>query len=281
MSGTSARGLFRSTGNTSVHIVKTFDGFERTTEAPREEHDFYPTPPEVTRALLAYEGDRLRALGSVWEPACGDGAMAREIEAFGLPVIASDMIDRGCRGSELRSFYDFSITMAPAIVTNPPYCEINARDGKGKWLEHAMSLGAEYVAFFLNADWHCASGLAPLLERHPISRVYSCRWKVDFTGKGSRHNATLGSSGTRRGPEKRRCASWIAATVGRSRSYDHHPRPLPRHRPRSDAGGEGRADHRPGRARRHGPSASGGSPRHTRGPSHCGNEAGGNREGET
>jgi len=32
MSATSARGLFRATGNTSTHIIKTLEGFERTTE---------------------------------------------------------------------------------------------------------------------------------------------------------------------------------------------------------------------------------------------------------
>lgn len=184
MSAPSSRGLFRATGKTSTHIVRALDGYEKADTIPREADDFYPTPPEVTRALLAVEGDRLLGLGSVWEPAAGDGAMAREIEAFGLPVILSDLIDRGCR-AEIRSFYDFSITMAPAIVTNPPYCEINARDGKGRWLTHSLGLGAQYVALFLNWDWPAAAGLSGLLARHPISRVYVCRWKVDFTGKGT------------------------------------------------------------------------------------------------
>ena len=111
--------------------------------------------------------------------------MAREIEAFGLPVVASDLIDRGCPRAEIRSFYDFPVSMAPAIVTNPPYCEINARDGKGRWLTHSLDLGARYVALFLNWDWPAAKGLAGILAQHPISRVYVCRWKVDFTGKGA------------------------------------------------------------------------------------------------
>lgn len=173
MTAPSAKGLFRATGKVS------------TDTAPREEHDFYPTPPEVTRALLAAEGDRLGELGAVWEPACGDGAMAREIEAFGLPVICTDLIDRGCAGAEIRSFYDFASPMAPAIVTNPPYCEVNARDGKGRWLTHSLDLGVEYLALFLNWDWPAAAGLAGTLARHPISRAYVCRWKVDFTGKGA------------------------------------------------------------------------------------------------
>lgn len=184
MSAPSARGLFRATGNTATHIVRTLEGFERAESVPREAEDFYPTPSEVTRAFLAAEGDRLCPLGSVWEPAAGDGAMVREIEAFGLPCIPSDLIDRGC-GAEIRSFYDYTAPLAPAIVTNPPYCEINARDGRGRWLAHALGLGVEYVALFLNWDWPAAKGLDALLARHPISRAYVCRWKVDFTGKGS------------------------------------------------------------------------------------------------
>jgi hypothetical protein len=39
----SARGLFRATGKTATHVVRTLDGYERTAEAPRETHDFYPT----------------------------------------------------------------------------------------------------------------------------------------------------------------------------------------------------------------------------------------------
>lgn len=185
----SARGLFRATGKTATHVVQTLDGFERTTEAPRETHDFYPTPPEVTRALLAAEGEAItraaaRADGLVWEPAAGDGAMAREIEAYGLTVHRSDLIDRGC-GAELVDFLSIRQRRADVLITNPPYNLINARDGKGRWLTHALKLGCTYIALFLNWDWPCAAGLAPILERHPISRAYSCRWKVDFTGKGA------------------------------------------------------------------------------------------------
>lgn len=185
MSGVSARGLFRATGKSSTHIVKTSEGYQRTDKIEREENDFYPTPANVTRALLAYEGDRIKRLGSVWEPACGDGAMTKEIEAFGLPVFSSDLIDRGCPGAEIRSFYDYSDAIAPGIITNPPYCEINARDGNGRWLKHCLFVGAEYVALFLNWDWPAAAGHSRMLELFPISRVYVCRWKVDFTGSGS------------------------------------------------------------------------------------------------
>lgn len=184
MSGVSARGLFRATGNTSIHTIKTLDGFERTTEAPREAADFYPTPPEPTRALLSAEGDRIRQFSAVWESAAGDGAMAREIESFGVPVVKTDLIDRGC-DADLGDYFSLTQRRADAMITNPPYCEINARDGKGRWLTHALDLGCSYVALFLNWDWPAAAGLSHILAKHPISRAYVCRWKVDFTGKGS------------------------------------------------------------------------------------------------
>lgn len=180
----SARGLFRATGKTATHIAKTDAGYERTDKVEREANDFYPTPPEVTRALLAYEGDRIRQYGSVWESAAGDGAMTREIEAFGLPCIKTDLIDRGC-GAQLVNFFDVQERLSDAMITNPPYCEINARDGKGRWLTHALGLGCRYVALFLNWDWPAAGGLSHILDQHPISRAYVCRWKVDFTGKGA------------------------------------------------------------------------------------------------
>lgn len=172
MTAPSAKGLFRATGKISTDTT------------PRETHDFYPTPTEVTRALLAVEGGRIAEFDGVWEPAAGDGAMAEPMRAYGLSVYASDLIDRGA-GAEIRSFYDFTEAPCRAQVTNPPYCEVNARDGRGRWLEHSFSLGLDYVALFLNWDWPAAAGLSGLLARHPISRVYVCRWKVDFTGKGA------------------------------------------------------------------------------------------------
>lgn len=169
----SARGLFRAAGK----VAKV--------ELAREEADFYPTPPEPTRALLAAEGDRLRDFPAIWEPACGDGAMVREIEAAGFRCLGSDLHDRGA-GAVLRDFFDFAEPLAPAIVTNPPYFAVNWRDGRGRWVAHAMeALGVEYMALLLSWNWPGAGGLAGLWARWPPARVYLMRWKIDFTGQGA------------------------------------------------------------------------------------------------
>lgn len=57
----------------------------------RAPFEFYPTPPEGIRALLSVEAFD----GPIWEPACGDGAIARELIAAGYDVVASDITNHG------------------------------------------------------------------------------------------------------------------------------------------------------------------------------------------
>ena len=162
-------------------------------DPPRDPLDYDPTPPEPTLALLEAEGEAIRGwlatagTDVIWEPAVGGGHMARAIARRGFRVYGSDVVDRGHPGTVLKSFYAFGRAPSPVLITNPPYNEINARDGHGRWLRHAMDLGLPYVALLLNWDWPAArtNGLDQLLRQHPISRAYVCRWKIDFRGGGS------------------------------------------------------------------------------------------------
>lgn len=183
MNAPSARGLFRATGKKSKPVVqRNLDGsYERVEHLERDEADFYPTPPEPTRALLHAEIDRLRDFPCVWEPAAGDGAMVREMESVGLTVRASDLVDRGC-DADVRSFYDFPAAPARAIVTNPPFAECNPDPG---WVRFALgALGVEYMALLLPISWLGAAGRAALWAEFPPARVYVMRWRIDFTGQG-------------------------------------------------------------------------------------------------
>jgi hypothetical protein len=155
----------------------------------RRTDDFYPTgQPEAIRALLSYDGTRIAAAGGVWEPACGDGALVREIRAAGLGCIATDLVPRGCPDSSVLDFFEFTVSPCRAIITNPPYDLINARDGKGAWLRHSLALpGWDYLALLLSWDWPAArlNGLGAMLDAAPFSWCYLMRWKLDFTGEGS------------------------------------------------------------------------------------------------
>lgn len=187
----SARGLFRATGKKSKPVPRQMlDGsYERVDALEREKDDFYPTPAEPTRAFLHAEIDRLRQFQCVWEPACGDGAMVREMEALGLSVFPSDLVDRGF-GAVIRDFYSFNsfdpVESGAAIVTNPPFQECGWGNGKARWLKHALDvIGVEYMALLMNWGWPGAGGLGPFYAQHTPARVYLMRWKIDFTGQGA------------------------------------------------------------------------------------------------
>ncbi len=122
----------------------------------RERDDFYVTPHQCTRDLLAREW-----IGrEVWEPACGDGAMAQVLEATGRRVISTDLIHRGY-GAGGRDFLLERDLLAPHIVTNPPFRLAD------EFVAHALDLGAEKIALFLR--------LAFLEGRRRHERLYATR----------------------------------------------------------------------------------------------------------
>jgi len=82
----------------------------------REENDFYPTPPYAVNALLVEE----KFTGSVFEPACGDGAISKVLIANNLNVFSSDLIYREY-GAGGHNFLEYKGEKFDNIITNPPY----------------------------------------------------------------------------------------------------------------------------------------------------------------
>ena len=83
--------------------------------AKRKKDDFYATPDDAIHALL----DRETFEGSIWEPACGDGAISKILKDRGYHVYSTDLVDRGY-GDEHFDFLTSDAT-APNIITNPPF----------------------------------------------------------------------------------------------------------------------------------------------------------------
>ena len=183
----SASGLFRATGKTAKpKTVRLLDGsYTKVGSVARAEDDFTPTPPEPTLSLMHYEREALSRYPLIWEAACGDGRMMRDLESGGHKVVGSDLRDRGC-GAAIKDFFAFTEPLSPCVVTNPPYDKINGRDGKGAWVWHAMDvLKVDYMALLLNWSWPGAGGLGNLWQTHEPARAYLMRWKIDFTGEGA------------------------------------------------------------------------------------------------
>lgn len=95
-----------------------------TRKVPKGGADFYPTPEWATRALTDYCFPLINHVGKrVWEPACGDGAMA-EVLKEKFEVISSDLYDRGYgqTGVDFLNPGGFD-TDKPIdmVITNPPF----------------------------------------------------------------------------------------------------------------------------------------------------------------
>jgi hypothetical protein len=129
--------------------------------------NFYPTPPEATRALLSVEDFD----GPVWEPACGEGHIAHVLEAAGLDVVASDLNDRSF-GTVGVDFLIQSAMRGKHIVTNPPYGSGLADAFIEKSMAFTRQTGGK-VAMLLNLNSLCHHTRTGWWRSHPPARIYA------------------------------------------------------------------------------------------------------------
>lgn len=104
------------TGNRNS--IYTTLGASNHSDKERQSHDYYATEPKATELLLAEE----TFSPVIWECACGEGHMARVMEAHGYQVISTDLIYRGYGKEEPVDFLHEPIAdFVGDIITNPSY----------------------------------------------------------------------------------------------------------------------------------------------------------------
>jgi hypothetical protein len=130
-------------------------------------NEFYPTPPEAVRALLSVETFD----GSIWEPACGEGAIAKVLAASGHRVISTDRYAYGF-GETGVDFLAEQRPRARHIVTNPPYGNGLADAFMVKALALTRETGGK-VALLLNLASLCHPRRTALWRRMPPTRIYA------------------------------------------------------------------------------------------------------------
>lgn len=141
----------------------------------RNKTDFYPTPPDVTEALLNFlEAERLLLSGDViLEPACGTGEMAEVMKKRRYAVYCSDLYPTAYPDCMCRDFYNIDRTCCDWIITNPPFSEAE------KFIRHALEL-SKPCAFLLKSQfWHAARRLS-LYRQYPPHYVLPLTWRPDF-----------------------------------------------------------------------------------------------------
>ena len=133
----------------------------------RVDNDFYATPPEATEALFNKE----KFDGTIWEPACGNGMMAKVIMKYNY-VIASDLIDRGYGSVGI----DFLASIQPAenIITNPPFSLFQ------EFAEHSLEIPSiKKVALFGKLQALEGRKRADFLEKSPLKTVYVFKKRIN------------------------------------------------------------------------------------------------------
>lgn len=151
------------------------------TSAGRPEGDFYPTSPEATLALLQAE----KFTGTIWEPACGDGAICKVLEDFGYSdILASDLIDRGY-GDRPHDFLTSKWT-ADNIITNPPFTLAQ------EFVERSLERTTGKVAMLCKLVFLEGQKRKAFFENTPLARVHVFSKRIQFYREGERGN--LGTS---------------------------------------------------------------------------------------
>lgn len=130
----------------------------------RVDNDFYATPPKAVEMLLRLE----KFSQNVWEPACGQGHIAKVLRENGYSVKSTDLIDRGY-GIGSVNFLKQTENYYGDIITNPPYKY--AKEFVEKALE-LVSTGAK-VAMFLKLQFLEGKARRKLFEVYPPEKSMS------------------------------------------------------------------------------------------------------------
>lgn len=140
-------------------------------EHKRHAADFYPTPPECTEALMRafpvfWVGKTL------WEPACGDGAISRVLERENV-VVSTDLHGRGY-GTGGTDFLAASLPRGiDGIVTNPPF------DIAEAFITRACSFGVPVAMLLKSSYWHAKSRVNLLRQTGPFA-ICALTWRPKF-----------------------------------------------------------------------------------------------------
>jgi ligand-binding SRPBCC domain-containing protein len=137
----------------------------------RREADFYPTPRAAVLPLVPH----LRGIRTFAEPCCGDGALVRHLEFFGLRCIYAGDI---ASGNDALKLDDYG--KVDAIITNPPY----TRRAMHKLVEHFQRVAPTWL--LLEMDWAVTKQAGPYLRTcSDIVAIGRLKWIPDskHTGK--------------------------------------------------------------------------------------------------
>lgn len=156
----------------------------RTANYVRDKDDFFETPVECTVAFMKAESSRMPI--DFWEPACGEGAICKQMP--GRNWIATDLVNRGF-GQRGIDFLMERSKLADAIITNPPFKLLK------EFINKAIDLDVGYIAMFFQTAFLNSGAWHKIYDRRPPARIYVLTWRPDIFNIGT--------------PDQRCCFSWV------------------------------------------------------------------------
>ncbi len=134
----------------------------------RNKSDYYPTPPEVTTALLDFLDIPKNQI--IWEPACGQNYMVDVMKSCGYRVIATDIL-KGV---------DFLISDLPEnvdwIITNPPFSLSEL------FISRCIDHNLPFALLLKSQYWHAKRRLE-LFRGFKPKYICPLTWRPDFLFK--------------------------------------------------------------------------------------------------
>lgn len=128
----------------------------------REANDWYVEPEWCSLRLFQEE----KFDGYIFDPACGRGSIVISAMKSGLSAAGCDLVDRGWDTTLTPSNFLESDHRRDNIVSNPPFGIAE------KFLERALDLARNKVAFLLPANWVQGDKRSRMLAATPLRRVY-------------------------------------------------------------------------------------------------------------
>ena len=152
-------------GYSNLRRAQSISGFSNT----REPMDNYPTPDIAVTSLLENETFN----GTVWEPACGSGNIARHFPG----CIATDIRKDNIYGEPGIDFLT-EFRHVDHIITNPPYRLAQ------QFVEHALECANGKVAMLCKLAFLEGKARYSLFKKYPIRTVYVFSERLPLTKEG-------------------------------------------------------------------------------------------------
>ena len=118
-------------------------------------------------------------VGSIWECACGDGAISKILFDRNMPVVSTDLVDRGY-GTPKVDFLMEQKSLGDNIITNPPYKMAN------EFVLHALSLKISKAAFLMRLGCLAGQERHSLFLLHPPARVWVISNRMNMWRNGAK-----------------------------------------------------------------------------------------------